>query len=247
MCTIAFLQGPAGHFILAGNRDEARTRRRALPPVRRAHARGLMAYPVDADAGGTWMGANTAGMAATLLNGYQADAARTPRGPTRSRGALVPQVLTHATQQEALEALLGTQDTLGDVRPFVLACAQADASGDLKGWHAHWDGHALQVHPFERRLVLVSSGVHLERVTQARTQALSALKWSPHTQAIVEAFAQDHAGAPSFDSVCMARPDARSVSHTCVEVSPRSTTLSYLDGPPSSDPTRHVVLLERAP
>ena len=71
MCTVLFLQGPPGHFILAGNRDEMRTRDRALPPVVDARGQYRLIYPVDATAGGTWMGANTHGMVATLLNHYQ--------------------------------------------------------------------------------------------------------------------------------------------------------------------------------
>lgn len=244
MCTIAFLQGPNGHFILAGNRDEARTRKRALPPIRHQWAEGVQTYPIDADAGGTWIGANTWGMAATLLNGYQADAANAPKTPTRSRGDLIPRLLTSKTQEDALGVLLGLEHELPFIRPFVLACGQANKEGALEGWTAQWDGQTLTTNRFNQRLVLVSSGVELEQTTRARTHALSTLSWSPNTQTVLDAFAQDHNGEPSFDSVCMARVDARSVSHTCIEVSPRGVTLTYLDGPPSSNPARHIVRLE---
>lgn len=243
MCTIAFLQGPPGHFTLAGNRDEARTRKRALPPTRVTCGQGMRAYPIDADAGGTWIGVNTWGVAATLLNGYQADAARATRTPTRSRGDLVPHLLTFETQPDALSALLDMRDSLPFIRPFVLACGQSNEHGVLEGWTARWDGVDLSTDRFTRRLVLISSGVRLDEVTRARTHALNSLTWSPSTQTVFDAFAHHLHDAPTFDSVCMARPDARSVSHTCIEVSPRGATLTYLDGPPSSDPMRHIVRL----
>ena len=67
MCTVSFIPRPEG-FYLAMNRDESVDRVLALPPAefRRAGLRCL--YPHE-PAGGTWIGANEAGLCLALMNG----------------------------------------------------------------------------------------------------------------------------------------------------------------------------------
>src|SRR5262245_13352656 len=101
MCTASWLIAPEG-FELFFNRDESRRRGRARPPER-IELEGVRALaPVDADAGGTWIGVNQFGFALGLLNAW--DARETVDEP-RSRGLLVRALLAARGTEEALARL----------------------------------------------------------------------------------------------------------------------------------------------
>ena len=92
MCTLTWLRSGEGYELFF-NRDEARTRLPALPPrVQRRDGVEFLS-PLDADAGGTWLGVNAYGLTVGLLNG-RADAPA-PAAP-RSRGLLVLDLLDAA-------------------------------------------------------------------------------------------------------------------------------------------------------
>lgn len=240
MCTVLFLQGPPGHLILAGNRDEMRTRDRALPPMIDERGQYQLIYPVDATAGGTWIGANTHGMVATLLNHYQDAQSFQPLAPIQTRGELVREVLQSATLDAARDILLATRAQLPHIRPFILAVAKLDDDGIMQGWQAHWDGQALHHDPFDSPNLIISSSVRLKEATQKRTEQLRDVQWHEDNEVIHKAFAQDD-GQATFATVCMSREDARTVSHTLIRVTPKHLQMTYFDGPPNQAPTRHEV------
>jgi hypothetical protein len=77
------------------NRDEGRSRGSEVAPALRNEGDTQWAAPADSDSGGTWMGVNSHGVVACLLNGYahgddQPDDASKPR---HSRGAIIPSCL----------------------------------------------------------------------------------------------------------------------------------------------------------
>lgn len=240
MCTVLFLQGPAGHFILAGNRDEMRTRDRALPPIVDERGPYQLLYPVDATAGGTWIGANTHGMAATLLNHYQDAQSFRPVEPVQTRGELVREVLQSPTIDVAYDILMAKRAQLPHIRPFILAVAKLDEHGIMQGWQAHWDGQTLHRDTFDSPNLIISSSVRLHEATQKRTEQLEAIQWNEDDEVIHAAFAQDD-GEATFATVCMSREDARTVSHTLIRIDPNTLHMTYFDGPPNQAPTRHEV------
>lgn len=243
MCTIAMLPGSPGHLLLAGNRDELLTRGRARPPggpVPLGEVNAL--FPVDADAGGTWIGANDAGLAMTLLNNYQASAAFTPRGEPLSRGAIIGALLEVTALEAARDHLhRWLEGRLERLRPFVLAIGHADPTP--RALVARWDGDDLSCEGADLPLLLVSSSVALEEATRRRLDALAPLtevsRWDEHAhpEEVSRHFAQC-APTPGPFTVCMAREDARTVSHTRVEVTPERVRMVYFDGPPCEDPPR---------
>jgi hypothetical protein len=74
------------------NRDELRTRPKALPPRSFSGAHGNYLMPVDPQGGGSWMGLHDAGFFVCLLNYYPND--EIILGPSfRSRGLLIRDIL----------------------------------------------------------------------------------------------------------------------------------------------------------
>src|SRR5437016_4696303 len=85
MCTLSFV--PTAHgFRFAMNRDEKRSRERALPPsfVRLNGRRAI--FPRE-PGGGTWIAVNDAGICLALINWHGIE--REPRGQIVSRGVVV--------------------------------------------------------------------------------------------------------------------------------------------------------------
>lgn len=106
MCTVTILRQTDG-LLVTMNRDEAAHRGPEVPPRRQPTGTpGAPTWwaPADSDSGGTWMGVNGLGWVACLLNRYapeDTDPARLLPGQ-RSRGEIIPGVLAHRTETDAL-------------------------------------------------------------------------------------------------------------------------------------------------
>ena len=138
MCTLTlawqvFSDAPV---VVAANRDEALDRP-AEPPGRYA-AEPTVVAPRDAEAGGTWIGANEHGVFAGVTNRWL-DA---PLAGERSRGLLVGDVLAHEGAEEAVRAV-EREVTEREYDGFNLVVADERAAFLLE-----WDGH-LYVRQFE--------------------------------------------------------------------------------------------------
>src|SRR3954453_17608076 len=114
MCTASFIPRPEG-FYLAMNRDESVDRVLALPPAefRRAGLRCL--YPHE-PSGGTWIGANEAGLCLALINGPTANHA--PTGEPITRGEVVRTLVDRPTFRGLRQGL--PRLPLRQMRPFRL-------------------------------------------------------------------------------------------------------------------------------
>ena len=107
MCTVTVVPHADGVRLLA-NRDERRSRARALPPSLHDAGRHQALFPVDPEGGGTWIGCNSAGLAATLLNVNPTGLRDVPLA-RRSRGLVVPALLRCSAMPDAVrlvEAIL---------------------------------------------------------------------------------------------------------------------------------------------
>lgn len=98
MCTIVFAYGVFDGLAVASNRDESYGRGFAPPEVRRDEG-GWLCAPRDELEGGTWIGFNDEGVVVTLSNLPVYD------DETRSRGALVDDLLRSPTVADARERL----------------------------------------------------------------------------------------------------------------------------------------------
>jgi hypothetical protein len=274
VCTLTFLPGlPLGGFLLAHNRDESLARGPGLPPVAGRVGGALVLAPRDSDAGGTWLGVDERGRCLAILNGDRPPAAPAP-ADARSRGLLVLELLADA-RQAAVRAALERHVAAGTLRsrPFKLAVAEPGAPGaavvpehGLRAPPAEatllrivWDGARLAFDELSGPQCLVSSTFASEAVAAARQAAFarwlatlpadrSLLAHTGELAAAARAFHAGHApGAPLGDafSVCMHRPDARTVSRTLLLVGPRELRMEYAPGWPCAAGESAVATLPR--
>jgi hypothetical protein len=126
MCTVTVVPYDGG-FRLACNRDERRDRPAALPPTSHACGKRTAIFPVDPAGGGTWIGVNDAGLAATLLNRTRFGDAQP--STAQSRGLIVPLVMTAPCWGEAMLAAGSVDPTL--YQPFRLVVVRGSLVGEI--------------------------------------------------------------------------------------------------------------------
>ena len=135
VCTLALYFQASKDFplIVAANRDEHYDRPSVPPAVLKINPRVLAGQ--DIRAGGTWLGVNQHGVLAAVLN-RRSDASGNAAAPTRSRGLLCLDVLTHKSAAAARKFLTAHREPY---QPFTLvfadssrACFACNAAGHIR-------------------------------------------------------------------------------------------------------------------
>lgn len=217
MCTVTWERSAEG-YELYFSRDERFSRQPAVPPrvVQLGDLRCLA--PFDGDFGGTWIGVNELGLTACLLNG--SDSFK-PANRVESRGRLVVRALA-CNSVDAFASCLDATD-LGSFRAFTLLGVSAQGSCAALMWNGRKlvrDTGAELGQPF------TSSSFEPERVIPYRKGLFQSSSQRG------SAFHASHAGGPGPLSVCMHRPDARTVSFTQVSVRRDHVSMLYSPHPP---------------
>jgi uncharacterized protein with NRDE domain len=128
MCTVVFLPNN-GHYCFASLRDESPLRQAAIvPAIYTNHGVDYVA-PLDAKAGGTWVGVNEAGNVIILLNGGFENHVR-QANYRQSRGLIVKELLAVV---EPVSDWLNMN--LSDIEPFTLI-----VFSDNHLYQLVWDG-----------------------------------------------------------------------------------------------------------
>lgn len=228
MCTVTWFY-QSGSLRLFHSRDEALTRLPALPPKIQVRRGVRFVAPLDADAGGTWVGVNEFGLVVGLLNRYLAETSSNPTHtpPSRpSRGLLVIDVLSCQSLEAAIGFVQGLKPNL--YAPFTLALLQPNQRTCI----LDWDERELNIDwNTTARLPLVSS-LDQAQASAARgalfaeLQATAFVNEAERAQQF-QAFHASHVHGPSSLSVCMHRDDAKTVSHTQVCVAANEVWLRY--------------------
>jgi len=254
VCTVSLVGFPDGGYLLAANRDEYVTRRAALPPAReRAGANGFVA-PRDADAGGTWIAVDREGRSLCLLNGDRPAQGLVEPARSRSRGLLVLELLDDPRPEEVAARLrdLHARARL-DVRPFKLVAVAPRCDGTESGIHAvraDFDGRKLSIAALVAPHVETSNGFDPAGVASARGESFRRLSQevsratperAPEAEDCADRWRDallrwhgSHADPTpgSLFSVCVHRPEIRTVSCTLVDVRPARIALRYQPGYP---------------
>lgn len=215
MCTVTIVPRVDG-FRVACNRDERNSRPSALAPRRHHLAPRLAVFPTDLQSGGTWIGANDAGLVLALLNRTSpAVSATVRRCPQYSRGHVIPPLL----EVDTLQTALGLALTLNPVwfEPFCLVLVQGRDVAAISN-----DGLRLSVDRSRSTLPLLftSSSLGDEKVEEPRRRLFAQMvlgakdSWL-HGQRLFHRHRWP--GRPEL-SVQMARGDARTVSRSVVDV-----------------------------
>lgn len=164
MCTLTLVrEGP--RLLLTMNRDDAAARAEAPPSLQRRDGVRLIA-PVDLQAGGTWIGVNEYGVAACLLNRYDA----APAGHV-SRGGIVFEALRASSAALAAARLASLAHSDFSPHTCIIVSARAAIRCD-------WDGVRFnQVHlEHKGPWMMTSSSWRLEYVRLQR-QNLFSIYW----------------------------------------------------------------------
>lgn len=224
MCTVTIISGGAGQsggMRVVCNRDESRSRPPAMPPKWREiegspGARAI--WPMDLEAGGTWIAAADSGLVLCLLNVNPEPPPRLPRSGLESRGLVIPSLIGLHNPQAVVRRL--TQTSLKRFAPFrLLAMLGSRAGADVA--ELRWDRSTLSVAwRSGAAACFVSSGLG-DSLAAPRLDLFDEMVASPGpTPDRQDEFHRHQWPDRPEISVLMARADARTVSITTLEVDP---------------------------
>lgn len=232
MCTVTFFPFSSHQYILAANRDELRTRARALLPERHTEKDIAYSYPIDGDKGGTWIATNRYGLSLCIMNWFQAYDPTKDYTNFTSRGKIIPMLISSADIQECEHRL--NLMSLEHFQPFRLLGINADPLHILQ-WK--WDGLVLQRenHPVTPH-IWVSAGLEYDKVLRNRQSVFQTFLKQDGT-ITVDRVKKLHASEDpekSIYSIAMWHERAATVSTTIIDVHNGSSMMYYLDGYPAS-------------
>jgi hypothetical protein len=243
MCTLSWLPRPDGHTLWHG-RDERTTRLPGEPPSIVRRGSRLAIAPRDADAGGTWVGANDAGLTLGLANLYPPEGVgdgMPPLPPGRvTRGRIIDDLLAAATAVEARE-LLRAMDPRR-FAPFTLAVLEPGRPAELH----RWDGARMAMRTTTAPGMLLTSTGAGRRVEELRREEYARLApGSPPRAEDIEALHRSHLESLGADSFCMHHEEAETASLTRVDVGSDGIRMTYTPGPPCRTASLGTVALDR--
>jgi hypothetical protein len=207
---------------LACNRDESRRRPAATPPQQRRFGARTALLPIDPAGGGTWLGASDAPLVLVLLN---ANPAGRPTHPApRSRGLIIPGLLGCGGLDEVREMVAALDPR--EYSPFRLVAMHGREFIEFRS-----DSSEIAARPAERLaapVLFTSSGLG-DALVEGPRRALFETFFTPGADWVARQDAFHRHSWPDREhlSVCMRRTDARTVSHSVVEVGPRRLTFTY--------------------
>ena len=229
MCTVSIIRLGDDLLRLACNRDEQHSRPMALPPrITRINAR-LTVMPIDPTGGGTWIAANDAGVVMALLNRNPPrarwDEQRRPiaRG-LLSRGRIIPSLIDCSSVGHAIAS--ASDLNARQYGPFTLVLVDRDTRAQVIS-----DGFRTRVTnlpPQDQAILFTSSGLG-DHLVEAPRLALfeEMLRNGGISAATQDCYHRHHWPNRQHLSVCMRRPDARTVSHAIIELGPDQIDFRY--------------------
>lgn len=132
MCTVSWAVKDSS-YRLYFNRDEQRTRERALLPRERQRSGTKLIAPRDPKGGGSWIAVNEHGITSFLLNNYAAGNRDCRSGSFRSRGELPVLLASQSSLEASLEAL--EKLDLAGFRPFYIGLIEPSRECQIFSWN----------------------------------------------------------------------------------------------------------------
>jgi hypothetical protein len=236
MCTVSVVPREDG-FRVVCNRDERRSRPLAIPPRWATIGSVGVTCPVDPQGGGTWVAANSDGMAVALLNRqtrcppclghtvqgqarHRLDSVATP---LRSRGEIPLALIDAAGIAEAGERLARIDPT--SYSGFLLLVLSFH---DLLLAASDGVRLTIDVHRLDRPVAFTSSSLGDHLAERARLPLFRSLVVESRDPWSGQRAFHDHRWAGRRElSVVMRRPDACTVSRTRVDVRRGRVAMDY--------------------
>lgn len=228
MCTVTFVRSSSDRFALVVNRDESRRRSKAQSPILRHAGTRTLVMPIDPDGGGTWVGANNAGLVATLLNHHPSARPSGAAGAnSRSRGLIIPEVLASEELMEAQERLRHIDAT--QYRPFRLVISDGERIIESRSDGLDPSAVVTAVRPALTTEFWTSSGLGDELVDTPRRTLFDQMMLSASDPLAAQRAFHEHSwpDQPHL-SVCMSRDTAWTVSRTEVIGDPHRLIMRYV-------------------
>jgi hypothetical protein len=243
MCTASWINDAEGYHLFF-NRDEKLTRKRGVAP--RILWRNGIRYvaPEDGDFNGTWIAVNEFGISVCLLNGAMVTGSTQCPAGAKSRGLLIPEVITGETAASICSRMLKLD--LSEFSPFTMAVLEPGQAAAVM----EWTGAETNFAAFgDRCMPLTSSSFHPHSVCAWRRQGFEKLfrVAGPMSADVLRSWHSSHDPAPGPYSICMHREDARTVSFTTIRVAQREATVQYHPGAPCEMPEASITVLQLAP
>ena len=222
MCTVTVINtakagGDAG-YRLVESRDEQRTRARSQAPVWHEVDSGRAIWPVDPDAGGTWIAAAESGLSLAILNRNLEPEPELPSGLT-SRGTIIPALIGSPDVESVVDGV--SEMDLARFAPFRLVAVDLGEDSQPRIIVLEWDLKDLIIEThLDGPVCLASSGLG-DSLVEPRVPLFASMVVEPGLSVErQDAFhAHEWSDRPEV-SVLMSRADARTVSVTTIECHP---------------------------
>jgi len=207
------------------NRDEQILRSSTLPPERFPIEGGYAIYPRE-NSGGTWIAANSLGVTLALLNWYSV----TPSAPkSQSRGEVIPRLIAAEDSATVHDQL--TKLELHGTLPFRLIGIFAR---ERKVTEWRWNQRMIEIQEFPwQRHHWFSSGISDSEAEKNRGAVCSrpSTEIKPTKQWLRELHSS-HENGPGPFSVCVHRPEVRSLSYSEISVEENDVSFAYFPDSP---------------
>lgn len=225
MCTVTFIPR-RNEYDLAMNRDERIMRGTATVPSIFDHGSLKAVYPRDGE-DGTWIAANSLGIAFTILNSNDVD---TIHEKTRTRGCIIPAVVG-STCSEVAKSVLAELDLQG-ILPFRLV-GFFPAKELVMEWH--WDQMSLrrESHPWEIRQWCSSSLSDAEASSRRGSAFKNKVQeCDGQSPGWLRGLHASHDPEHPHFSHCVHRGDVETLSYTELVCTSRNLECIYVSGSP---------------
>ena len=227
MCTLSFIPNVDG-LILGMNRDEQKSRVKALPPKIRQLNEKISCLGPSEPNGVMWIAAGQNGNVFALLNWYSVSTQKI--GHHLSRGLVIPSLIHHdsiSSFKSALEHL-----TQNAYNPFRLVTFFTRLKTCIE-WR--YNGNEITfIEHFWASTLWASSGHNEPEAQHSRKAVWDGMiqQNNSETVASLRTFHQSHLPEKGALSVCMHREDAHTVSYTEIEIGNAECRMQYVVGPP---------------
>ena len=239
MCTVTWWREP-GRYEVFFNRDELKSRRPELPPSPRTRNGVRLLSPEDSDSAGTWIGVNAFGVTLAILN-HQPDEPYAPPEHRKSRGQLLLSLTDCQSPAEVGSRLNRHSVDLCPYPPFFILALALGAPPSLWEWQGR---QPVFTEDATARLPLTTSSFSPKEVIAARVRLFRARFPNPAEirPADLLAYHRQYDPERGAQSVCMERPDARTLSFSHIRVDTTKIEFDYAPRIPGSgnfEPASH--------
>lgn len=222
MCTASWSNSPGGYCFFF-NRDEQRSRPRAIPPEA-AVAKGVRCIaPKDPQAGGTWIAVNEYGLSVALLNNYEAAHLAREGAVFETRGNLPLSMMDCLNANEVGDRVSSL--SLGVFNAFHLMAL--DPFGNVKIFS--WNGTLLKNAVLGRQMITTSSFRSQEVQSYRERLFDSMVRGEGHTGEALEAFQKNVDHSDRAFNPLMTRDDGETHCLSMIEVGPDEVSFGFSD------------------